>query len=46
MASSEPGQHRVFLAERGNTGTSIALLATVDRKIWFVMRPGAVAAWH
>lgn len=41
VAGSQPGQRNVFMAERADTGTSIALLATVDRKIWFVMRPAS-----
>jgi hypothetical protein len=46
VAGTQPGQRRVFMAERADDGRSIALLATADRKIWFIMRPGVMSASH
>jgi hypothetical protein len=33
------GQRRIFMAERADDGVRILLLATEDRKLWFIMKP-------
>ena len=41
LEAPAPGQRRVFMAERSDNGMRITLVATEDRKIWFIMRPKA-----
>jgi hypothetical protein len=39
LATPPAGQRQVFVAEDASTGVRITLSATVDRKIFFIMRP-------